>query len=76
MHPTHGFLFETWTNQNAAMLRLLASRGVVVISPVRVGAPLGVGPAAPIVGGLMPGRAGGLGAGFPRTEADCVSQCS
>ena len=50
VHPTHGFLFETWTTQNAAMLRLLASRGVVVVSPVRVGNPLGAGPAAPIVG--------------------------
>lgn len=57
VHPTHGFLFETWTTQNEAMLRLLASRGVVVLSPVRVGDPLGVGPAAPIVGGLMPGGA-------------------
>ena len=37
------------------MLRLLASRGVVVLSPVRVGALSGVGPNAPIVGGLLPG---------------------
>lgn len=55
VHPTHGFLFETWTSQNDAMLRLLASRGVVVVSPVRVGDPLGVGPSAPVIGGLMPG---------------------
>lgn len=55
VHPTHGFLFETWTRQNDAMLRLLASRGIVVLSPVRVGNLTGVGADAPIVGGLLPG---------------------
>ena len=54
-HPTHGYTLEAWTSRNDAMLRLLASRGVVVCSPVRVGAVDGEGASAPILGGLMPG---------------------
>jgi len=56
MHPTHGYRFSTWTTQNAAMLRLLASRGIVVLSPVRVGDPSGVGATAQIIGGSLPGE--------------------
>ena len=45
-HPT-----QAWTSRNDAMLRLLASRGVVVCSPVRVGALDGDGALVPILGG-------------------------
>ena len=54
-HPTHGYTLEAWTSRNDAMLRLLASRGVVVCSPVRVGALDGDGASVPILGGLIPG---------------------
>jgi dienelactone hydrolase len=55
MHPTHGLFFSGWAAQNGDMLRLLASRGLVVVSPVRVGSMGGVDAAAPILGVLLPG---------------------
>jgi len=72
-HPTHGWRFEGWATQNEAMLRLLASHGVSVFCPVRVGSPTGVGNASMITGMLLPGGESTaeveIGQWFPRLQA-------
>tara|TARA_B110000977_G_scaffold14855_1_gene18336 strand:- start:25788 stop:27992 length:2205 start_codon:yes stop_codon:yes gene_type:complete len=55
-HPTHGLTMEGWIGQNDLMLKLLASRGIVVCSPVMIGERGGQGINAAIVGGLFPGQ--------------------
>jgi dienelactone hydrolase len=55
-HPTHGFTFDGWIGQNDLMLRILASKGSVVCSPMMVGEKDGTGVNAAIIGGLFPGQ--------------------
>ena len=57
---------ETWASNNAKLLTHLASRGVVVVTPTRVGELSGAGADAPIAGGLLPGAQFGRDA-FVRT---------